>query len=552
MNIFRRFSALVLVQLVLALSMSQLAIAQTTVTVDKVIELLELEVKEEKIIALLEGSPTQFTLGEDQIAKLKKAGASEKVIAAMQKKGQKAGSGSDVAEFIVILDASGSMNDAGSDGSKWKAAQQAAVDIIESIPNGRKLALIVYGHKKEDGCQAVEVLRPLSALRASDKSDVAGKIMKIRAVGNTPIALSLQAAMKELQKGGEGLSQVVLITDGLETCKGDPAAEAKKLAAMQKASRVDVIGYSLNDKESKAVAAIAESGNGKYYDAKSIKDLTDSVKAVKKSISEGADRAETTNMEAAEPVKASAEASDPAKLPFGKYVKVRLGNEKSHYWAVDLDAGDYQFVLEPKRSDNKHEVVSALLDVGAVADGQFTSVKSDSVSEMHTARSRLVVDYTNKEAGQRVVKVTNRWGIVDYVLGAYKKGKFSTPFLTRCPPVHKLKVGEEITTGELDGADPFADSEYYRVTIPAGDFYLDGEFANVDSQRVPCVGEIRSHTVLGMPTTDTTLFVSENAPSGKQRLKLILAEDREILFRVQPMDSKQTAKFKISPAGEAE
>lgn len=74
MNIFRRFSALVLVQLVLALSMSQLAIAQTTVTVDKVIELLELEVKEEKIIALLEGSPTQFTLGEDQIAKLKKAG----------------------------------------------------------------------------------------------------------------------------------------------------------------------------------------------------------------------------------------------------------------------------------------------------------------------------------------------------------------------------------------------------------------------------------------------------------------------------------------------
>ncbi len=35
--------------------------------------------------------------------------------------------------------------------------------------------------------------------------------------------------------------------------------------------RVDVIGYSLNKKESAAVAAIAAAGKGKYYERENVK-----------------------------------------------------------------------------------------------------------------------------------------------------------------------------------------------------------------------------------------------------------------------------------------
>jgi hypothetical protein len=50
--------------------------------------------------------------GEEQVATLKKAGASDKLIAAMQAKGRKAGEIGDVTDFVLVLDCSGSMTDA--------------------------------------------------------------------------------------------------------------------------------------------------------------------------------------------------------------------------------------------------------------------------------------------------------------------------------------------------------------------------------------------------------------------------------------------------------
>ena len=44
----------------------------------------------------------------------------------------------------------------------------------------------------------------------------------------TPIAASLHVAGAELMKSQGQLSQVVLISDGMETCLGNPAAEAKR------------------------------------------------------------------------------------------------------------------------------------------------------------------------------------------------------------------------------------------------------------------------------------------------------------------------------------
>ena len=79
------------------------------VTFDKVMEYLQMEVKEEKIIKAVEG--TTFTLGQDQVAALKKAGASDALITAMMKKGQTIAAGSDFGSFVIILDCSGSMKD---------------------------------------------------------------------------------------------------------------------------------------------------------------------------------------------------------------------------------------------------------------------------------------------------------------------------------------------------------------------------------------------------------------------------------------------------------
>jgi hypothetical protein len=254
------------------------------ITYEKLLEYLELGVKEQKILDLLKDSPTTFTLGKEQIEKLRAAGASETLLEAL-KKNAAVPSGSDISVFVLILDCSGSMKDKTEEGiTKFEAAQKGAIDLLTSIPNGREVAFIVYGTDAELECKSVDVLRPLSPLAATSRAALIKKVRSLSPVGHTPIALSLRVAGKELQ-ASEGMSKVILITDGLETCHGDPAKEASALRMKyKKLKSVDVIGLGLTEKESAEVAKIAKAGAGTYFNAKNVKKLQESVRILEKEI----------------------------------------------------------------------------------------------------------------------------------------------------------------------------------------------------------------------------------------------------------------------------
>ena len=70
-----------------------------TLTQQRVIQLLQLKTPENEIIEQVKKSGTIFVLGEEDIARLKRAGASDAVIAAM--KGGGTGSASDAAAFEI-------------------------------------------------------------------------------------------------------------------------------------------------------------------------------------------------------------------------------------------------------------------------------------------------------------------------------------------------------------------------------------------------------------------------------------------------------------------
>lgn len=285
--------------LVLAGPVSGQTPTNPAVTFDKVMELLELEVKEAKLLSLIEQSPTSFVLGEAQILKLKQAGASDAVIAAMQKKGKTVAIGSDVTEFIVILDCSGSMKDRIAGGTtKWDAAQQAAIDLVTSIPAGRKLSVIVYGHDATRACNAVDVLRPLAELEDEHKKVIAQALRGLQPVGTTPIAASLRLAGTELAKSS-AMAEVVLITDGMESCKGDPVAEAAQLVKKfpNLKGGVSVVAFGLNPQETAQVEKIAQAGQGKFYDAQSAPDLLAALKTIEKRIAQPVAVEEPLNLE---------------------------------------------------------------------------------------------------------------------------------------------------------------------------------------------------------------------------------------------------------------
>ncbi len=256
--------------------------AARAITFDQLVEYLELSVPEDKIRQRIAASPTRFVLGEDQQERLRAAGASDSLLAFLSAPNASVEAPGDISDFVVILDCSGSMNDRLTDGgSKWDAARGAALRLISSVPAGRRLSLIVYGVDLSRKCHSIDVVRPLTELGAKDRQELALFIEQLQALGHTPMAGALEAAGTQLETAS-GMSTIVLITDGMETCHGDPVAVAAGLAKRFPNLRggIQVVGFCLGDNESREVGRIAAAGNGQYYDARTAQQLLDSIRKI--------------------------------------------------------------------------------------------------------------------------------------------------------------------------------------------------------------------------------------------------------------------------------
>jgi HEAT repeat protein len=254
------------------------------VTYPDLLAMVKLGVEEGVILKRLEKSPTLFILDGRQEEELKQAGATEKILAFLRSKRDLSGQLPEVTDFAIILDCSGSMGDKTNAGtSKMEVAKKVVSDLIEKIPNGRNVTFIVYGHDAALRCRAVAVLRPLGPLDADGKSDLKKTIAHLRPVGNTPIALALKVAGEELAKG-KGSGGIILLTDGMETCNGDPAAEAARLAANPRFTfGLNIVGFDVQDpKELEEVKKIVRAAKekGRFYEAKSPEKLERDIAAL--------------------------------------------------------------------------------------------------------------------------------------------------------------------------------------------------------------------------------------------------------------------------------
>jgi Mg-chelatase subunit ChlD len=242
------------------------------VTYQDLLKLLGRGVPEQDVRKRLEGSPTQFTLDAEQVRELKAAGASDELLRFLQQR--RITMSSDVQDYALILDCSGSMADKTPDGvTKMEAAKKVVTDLIRHLPSRKRLTFLVYGHNVEDGCDAVKVVCARKELDDDLRQALARVIAPLKPLGHTPIAKALRTAGQELA-GAEGLCEVVLITDGMETCHGDPADEARKLTrSLKLLGGVNVIGFDVEPREKEAVRHISEAGQGKYYDARTAEEL---------------------------------------------------------------------------------------------------------------------------------------------------------------------------------------------------------------------------------------------------------------------------------------
>lgn len=175
---------------------------------------------------------------------------------------------------IVILDASGSMWAKIGGKAKIEIARDALGKVLKAVPESTELGFMVYGHREKNACNDIELAVPPSSNSAATILSFAKKISP---KGKTPLTDSVRQAAEAL-KYTEEKATIVLITDGLETCSGDPCALATELKQKGVDFTVNVVGFGLTKDEGKQVACLAENTGGKYYDAASADQLASALK----------------------------------------------------------------------------------------------------------------------------------------------------------------------------------------------------------------------------------------------------------------------------------
>jgi hypothetical protein len=93
-------------------------------------------------------------------------------------------------------------------------------------------------------------------------------VERIKAQGYTPITMVLARAADDL--AGQGSARtIVLVSDGKETCTGDPCLTAKKLAAADADLSIHTIGLGVDAQAQYQLECVARVARGRYFDADS-------------------------------------------------------------------------------------------------------------------------------------------------------------------------------------------------------------------------------------------------------------------------------------------
>ncbi|MDO7842349.1 vWA domain-containing protein [Sphingomonas immobilis] len=185
-----------------------------------------------------------------------------------------------IASLIIAIDASGSMAARIGGETKMDAAKRAAASFLASVPAGTRVGLVAFGHKgdnsrqaKAASCSGVETLYPLGQANAAE---VTHALEGVKATGWTPLASAISTAGKAFAPGPPAGAQVIyVVSDGLETCGGDPVAAARALNGGPVKAIVNVIGFDLSAADRAQLQAVAAAGGGAFVEAGSGRALSD-------------------------------------------------------------------------------------------------------------------------------------------------------------------------------------------------------------------------------------------------------------------------------------
>lgn len=191
--------------------------------------------------------------------------------------------GNKVKNIAIHLDSSGSMAGQVSGGVKMNLAKTAIKKYASGLPKDSIMSLRVYGHKgtgndsdKSLSCSSTEVMYAASKY---DEAAFSNALEKFKPSGWTPLAASIKQAYEDLNVTATEQTENILfiVSDGIETCDGNPVEEARKLAESDLNIKVNIIGFNVDDEGQKQLKETAAAGNGEYFTVNSNIDFNNTI-----------------------------------------------------------------------------------------------------------------------------------------------------------------------------------------------------------------------------------------------------------------------------------
>lgn len=186
--------------------------------------------------------------------------------------------------LMFVLDASGSMWGQVQEEPKIAIAKSVLAELLQQTPADTDLGLVAYGHRRKGDCDDVETLLPLTA---NARTQIIAALDTLNPKGKTPLTASVQQAVEQLRSREDAVT-IVVVSDGLESCGGDPCAAVVAARDAGIPFVLHTVGFGLQDAETAELRCMAEAGGGEFYTADTAATLMDGLKtAVKVDFKEG-------------------------------------------------------------------------------------------------------------------------------------------------------------------------------------------------------------------------------------------------------------------------
>ncbi|MEM9296858.1 MAG: VWA domain-containing protein [Bacteroidota bacterium] len=171
----------------------------------------------------------------------------------------------DKTRILFLLDGSGSMLASWGKYSRIEVAKELLTDLIDSLKIDPKLqlGLRVYGHIYSRQAQNCKDTRLEVGFATNNHQRIIDELTSITPKGTTPIAYSLEQAANDFPLATGYRNIVIIITDGIESCDGDPCSVSLSLQRKNIFLKPFIIGIGMTTDYRNEFKCI-----GEFYDAK--------------------------------------------------------------------------------------------------------------------------------------------------------------------------------------------------------------------------------------------------------------------------------------------